>query len=245
MFVFYTVCLLIVWLWYCNVGVCLSHFLRSVFFPSAMLPAFDIIFMCPVLTNSIFGARARSRDMGWSGGVKENMMCIFQFEKFKASDVCCLFWKRKKGEKKHEIKYFLSSSSVSGWLLNLFSASTVSFVSQHQEQRKEYMAIHLSLTFQVQIPLSSPPLPTRHTPTSRPQTLPSLLFSFRKWLIPHCCLCGWRPECTSVPQASQDDFCGNWFYSLCGPHMKTLHLWEHRSALHCSSQFPLIYIFIY
>lgn len=154
-----------------------------------------------------------------------------------------LILKEKKGEK-HKIKYFLSSSSVSGWLLNLFSASTVSFVSQHQEQRKEYMAIHLSLTFQVQIPLSSPPLPTRHTPTSRPQPLPSLLFSFRKWLIPHCCLCGWFPECTSVPQASQDDFCENWFYSLCGPHMKPLHLLEHRSALHCSSQFPLIYILI-
>ncbi len=138
---------------------------------------------------------------------------------------------------------------MSELLQNVFSASTVSFLSQHGWQQREYEAIRLSLGYNyAHVSGSNPPLltsvaptPTRATPTSRPKPLSSFMFSFRKWLIPHCCLCGW-----SAHQCLKHLRPGWLLWELVfsftvGPHMKP-HLLRHHSA--CSSHFPPWFIAI-
>lgn len=124
MVVFYTVCLSMIWWWCCKVGVCLPHFLRSVFF-RLLLPACDIIFMCPVLTNKSFRQqRCRSQDRV---GSNENVVYI--------SDMSngMHFTHLKKRMK---LKYFLSSC-FSWFIATPFSVLT-SFVSKVLVERNEW-----------------------------------------------------------------------------------------------------------
>lgn len=81
---------------------------------------------------------------------------------------------RKKKKNTHKNKYFLSSSSVFGLLLNLFSASTVSFVSQQKRQPRSARPFVSVSHFRFSPPPPHHPQIPRlccHTPTRRPQDL--------------------------------------------------------------------------
>lgn len=165
-----------VWWWYCKVGVCLPHFLRSVFFPPATLPACDIILMCPVLTNVISGQEyCTSWDVGGSGRGEshEKIWCIyFWFEKWNASDVCCLFWKRGKTNMRLNIFYHLQSV----WILAqcAFHINKLIFKWIPVAAKGIRPFISVSNTDRAHISGSNPPLltsiatsPTRPTQTCR------------------------------------------------------------------------------
>lgn len=62
----------------------------------------------------------------------KTIMYIFRIQKLNASDVCCLFWKKKETKKKRDnkqrIKYFLSSSECLAYCRICFAATTISFI---------------------------------------------------------------------------------------------------------------------
>ena len=225
-----------VWWWYCNVGVCLSHFLRSVFFfffPPAMLPACDIIYMCPIRPMR---AGIRSWHMAQSGGTKNEKYSVY-FPHWEVKCICCMLLilrektKKKKDTTNKGLNIFYHLQCLA-YCRICFAATTISFFiifCHHWGSEQGCKAIHLSLRYKLRshfrfscplVDTSAAPSPT---PTSGPKLLSTATFGLRKWLIPHGCLCGWGPECTSVPRASQEDFCENWFYSFAvAPHMKPL-----------------------
>lgn len=177
------------------------------------------------------------------GDIKEKNMYIFQFEKVNASDVCCLFWKKKKNGEKHKIKYFLTYSIVSGLLLNLFTAPVVSFVSQHQEQWQEYMAIRL-IIFHNSASDPTPLTSAAHSTQANKQAA-ALFFSLVQpqevahSSLPSVCLMPWV-HIGASRISWQSDYENSFFFPLCGAHMKPLHLLAH-SCLHCSNYLPRIY----
>lgn len=121
----------------------------------------------------------------------------FWFEKLNASNVCCLFWRKKK--KKREIKYFLTSSEGLVLMQTLCTARNEIRGCSSQSQTPAM------IRFRFQIPLL--PSVTSHTP-QHTAVSPHSVFMFirnRKWFILHCCLRGWDPK-------YWNDFCENWFY---------------------------------
>lgn len=85
------------------------------------------------------------------------------------------------GEKNtHKNKYFLSSSSMFGLLLNLFSASTVSFVSQRKRQPRSIQPFVSVSHFRFSPPLYIPKFLASAAHSTHPDTQASALF-------PHSC----------------------------------------------------------
>lgn len=217
-----------------------------------MLPACDIIFMCPIRPMR---AGIRSGHMAWSGGTKnENYYVYFPHSEVKMHLMYVAYFERKKKKKrdnKQRIKYFLSSSECLAYCRICFAPTTISFffffVITGGASRGVRPFISVSGTSYAHIsgsalPCSTPPRLHRPLQQAGLSSFSTAVFGFRKWLIPHGCLCGWGPECTSVPRASQEDFLWELVLRLrCGTPHEATHLLEYPLLLHCRRHFPLIY----
>lgn len=156
-----------------------------------MLPACDIIFMCPVLTNKSFRQqRCRSQDrvgsrlgQGWEGQMKtwyiflSNGMHLMYFTHLK------------KNKKTNEIKIFFIILFFLIYCNPFFCTDELCFEGAC---RKKWMKCGLLLSVLAW---------SHHHSLNSHQHMgvgPSARFSFVKLLILHWCLRGWNPERTSL-----------------------------------------------
>lgn len=149
-----------------------------------MLPACDIIFMCPIRPMR---AGIRSGHMAWSGGTKnENYYVYFPHSEVKMHLMYVAYFERKKKTKETTNKglnifYHLQSVWLIAESVLRRRQSHFFFFCHHWGSEQGCKAIHLSLRHKLRshFRFSSPLLDTSAAPSPTPTSGPKLLFYSR------------------------------------------------------------------
>lgn len=172
-----------IWWWCCKVGVCLPHFLRSVFFRlQCCLPVTSSLCaqFWPIRvsdSNAVEAKTGLGQMKMWYIFLIWVMECIW----------CILLIKKNKKKKTNEIKIFFIILFFLIYCNPFFCTDELCFEGAC---RKKWMKCRLLLSVLAWSRL----LCTAHSQHMGP----SARFSFAKLLILHWCLRGWNPERTSL-----------------------------------------------